>query len=220
MKIIFYDSGIQFEINEGINFLVIEAPEIFERSVVGLHSSFVGISEDVVIDDGEKVDLGKICDMIFTPFDLSFDKKDIQRKLYNTLSMIAETDFGGEYAEVQSAVLRLIDSLVQSSDYDVKIGDFPDIKSYFKLFDISIRNPEGSFASKLIEYIVTVHELTGKRIFLLINCEAYIDDASYAHISKTARYYNLFIVFVARHQIDLIKGENIYIIDSDLCEIH
>lgn len=222
MKIAFYNLGIQFEIFEGINSFVIESPEILEETILNLRSAYAEESGDIKLFDvnGKKLDFDKYCDLIYTPFDLTFEKKEIQRKLYSVLEDISLNEFGEKFAQFRVDMTELIDSIAQTSDYDIRTDECPDIKSYFKLYNVNLSEPEGGFDSKLIEYMITTSKLTGRRVFIIINCEAYLNSEAYAHLKKCARYYDLIIVFISGRQIKLLEEENSYIIDVDLCEIH
>ena len=222
MKIAFYNLGIQFEIFEGINSFVLESPKILEEVIFKLRSAYAEESEDIKLFDenDKKLDLDKHCDLIYTPFDLTFEKKEIQRKLYSVLENISLNEFGDKFAQFQEEMTDLIDSIARTTDYDIRTDEYPDIKSYFRLYNVNLSDSEGGFDSKLIEYMITTSKLTGRRVFIIINCEAYLNSEAYAHLKKCARYYDLIIVFISGRQIELLREENSYIIDADLCEIH
>ncbi len=222
MKLVFYDMNIRWEIAEGINSLVIESPEILEKTVIGFKGAQDGANSNIrIIDDAdEEIDIKGFCDMICTPFDLTFNKREIQKKLYSDLQHIIENYYGEELAELQSQMMNFIDLSAASLDYNATTNDEADVKGLLKLFELHIEEPEGDFTDKLIDYILTIYRLLGKRIFIIVNCEVFLGERSYVFIKKIALYYGIYIVALTGRQIELIKNENTYIIDRDLCEIH
>lgn len=224
MKLVYYDMSTAFGLKANdVNSIVIESPDRFEKFIIELHAS-VEEKEDyfALYDDmDDKSELHKTGDIIISPFDLSFDKREVQKKLYCELD---ETMFNEglqeEFASIQGEILEMLDKIRGASDYDLEFEDNFDSTALFRLYDMHIANPKGRFDEKLIEYIITMRKLTGKNFFAVANCESFLNPDSYRHLAKCAGYYGICIVFLSNRQIELLKNKNTYIIDMDLCEIH
>lgn len=224
MKLVYYDMSTAFGLKANdVNSIVIESPDRFEKFIIELHAS-VEEREDYFAlydDTDDKSELHKTGDIIISPFDLSFDKREVQKKLYGELD---ETMFNEglqeEFAFIQGEILEMLDKIRGASDYDIEFEDDFDSTALFRLYDMHIANPKGRFDEKLIEYIITMRKLTGKNFFAVANCESFLNPDSYRHLAKCAGYYGICIVFLSNRQIELLKDKNTYIIDMDLCEIH
>ena len=223
MKMIYYPLEMSFDLlNGNTNSLVIESPILFEKFLVDIERHFNKEAEIFALYEEEKgKNLIKSGDFIVSPFDLRFDKKEIQKKLYAELGCFAEeTDVISELCRIHGLELEVLDQLFFESGYELIYKEEFVLADLFKKTEVQIKNPEGTFSEKLLEYITTTARLLGKDFFLIANCDAYLGETDYGYIRECAQHYNLCIVFLRNRQLELHKGEKEYIIDRDLCEIH
>ena len=84
MKLVYYNLNLVLDIKEGaVNSIVLESPEWLERFIMDLQDSIENGAEDVALynSQDDPLDLHRNCELIISPFDLTFDKKEIQRKI-------------------------------------------------------------------------------------------------------------------------------------------
>lgn len=224
MKLIYYELSISFELKNGdINIFVIESPDLFEKIIMDLSCALETKEEyfSVYDEKNEKLDMRKICELILSPLDLVFDKREVQRKLFRELeTVMMEDGLVEDLSKIQAGILQILDKLKNQTDYEIDFNDEMDLADMFRLYDIHIANPQGHFDEKLIEYMITLKRLAGIEVFILANCESYLSESAFAHLEKCAMYYELTIIFLTNRQIELLKSKNTYIIDVNLCEIH
>lgn len=223
MKIIHPDLQIKFEIHLAkLNSLVIEKPEYFERIATDLSRAYEKKGEDIMLYQEEnRYDISKYADIIFTPFNLTYDKREIQKKLFVNLQNISEMqDLMSEFAEANGYLLELLNKLDFDSEYDIEYEEDFDFSALLKNYSVHIREPEGRFIEKAIEYMVNLKKLLNKDVFVFINCDAYLAEDDYAYFEKCAQHYGLYILFINSRQIACSHAINECIIDRDLCEIH
>lgn len=224
MKLVYYNLNLVLDIKEGaVNSIVLESPEWLERFIMDLQDSIENGAEEVALynSQDDPIDLHRKCELIISPFDLTFDKKEIQRKLFQELqSTILDENFIEDFSRIQSEIIQLLDRMGEASDYGLDFEAELDLPALFRMYHLHIQDPQGHFDEKLIEYIVTMKKLTGKQVFALANCEAFLAESSYRYLEECAAYYDLSLLFISNRQIELLKDKNTYIIDMDLCELH
>ena len=220
----YYNLNLVLDIKEGaVNSIVLESPEWLERFIMDLQDSIENGAEEVALynSQDDPLDLHRKCELIISPFDLTFDKKEIQRKLFQELqSTILDENFIEDFSRIQSEIIQLLDRMGEASDYGLDFEAELDLPALFRMYHLHIQDPQGHFDEKLIEYIVTMKKLTGKQVFALANCEAFLAESSYRYLEECAEYYDLSLLFISNRQIELLKYKNTYIIDMDLCELH
>lgn len=223
MKLVYYKQNLSFDFSVGkLNSLVLESPILFEHFLVDLYNMLGRQGEEFdLFEEGNKLNLLKRCELISTPFDLHFEKREIQKKLFDELEKSAE-DIGltGLFAETHGRMVALLDELSISSMYELSFNDELCMTDMFKAYDMQIKKPEGSFCEKLIEYMICLQILTGKDFFVIANCDGFLLEGDYEHLEKCVKYYNLCLLFVRNQQLALNFPQQEYIIDVDLCEIH
>lgn len=223
MKLFYYDLNLCFGLERGkLNSLVFESPQVFERVLIGFEQHLHKEAEPFALYEAENaVNLTKCGDMIISPFDLRYDKREQQRKLYSQLETLAEeSDAAILIAEAYGKVIEILDALFFESEYEIEHKEELVLHELFKDLEVHIKNPEGRFIEKLVAYLTTVKQLLNKDFFIIANCDAYLEREDYCFLQECARYYSLCIVFLRNRQCGLKIEENEYIIDCDLCEIH
>ncbi len=223
MKLIYPNMQLSMRLMTGmLNFLVIERKDVFELATIALKDAAENKADEVMLyDDESQQNFSKIADVIFTSFEITYEKREIQKKLFGVLQGISETqDIISEFAEVNGQMLGLLEKLNFESEYDISFAEDFDFSSLMKNYSVHMREPEGRFAERAIEYMVNVKRLLAKDAFIFVNCDAYIPAEDYAYLEECAKQYELMVLFINSRQISLPVKANECIIDMDLCEIH
>ncbi len=223
MKIVYYKENLCIPINKkALNSLVIEDNDFFEQAVIRLYDTLEKKSEDVgLLVDETKSDITKFCELIVSPLELIYNKREIQKKFYAELFAVAEDlELLQLFAEQNGKMIEAIEKLQYETSYDIEFNEEFDFAQILKSYDVNIVKPSGTFATKLTDYMVTIRRLAGKNFFVIANCDAYLKGADYKEIEKIARHYEITVLFLRNRQVELNKDINEYIIDKDLCEIH
>ena len=223
MKLIYSKIGLIINLEYNLlNNAVVEDNKLFEECVLDLVSDITGKNNFFILSDNEDViEINKKLDIIISPLDLKYDKREINKQLYLYLKReMVENDLSQLINEKYSEIKAIIDQINYISDIPIKYNETIADEDLFKHFDILAQNPQGTFIEKLIEYIGVVRKLTKKNIFVLANCEAYICDDELEYLRKYSEYNEIFILFLTNKPINLKNKINTYIIDRDLCELH
>ena len=205
-----------------INQIIIEDSRLYERMVTSIYWQINKQDEQwMLVQDGEELSMDKICDVLISPMDLRFDKKEIQKKLSVDLENEIQSDKNFEvFAELHGDLAQVIGDICERYRYQLEYDFDFRLKEYIKQYGILLADPEGTFLEKLLEYIPVVQDLTGKNIFVLTGCGDYLTDDDFRHLNKWLGYQECYIVITGNRQRLLKESLNEYIIDIDLCEIH
>lgn len=222
MKIIHCEHNIEVDFNCGeICSIIIENPRILDSFVLGLYNSTIRKEDKVyILDNFEKIEFAKLVDLVFSPLELTYEKKDIQKKLLqNILEEITESDISYRFSEIYSSFLENIYEVKINSEYEIDFDENLEMQKLIKCFDIHLKEPIGSFVERIVEYISVMSKLMGKQIFILVGCAHYIDNDEYKLLQKHLAHENVAVLTVEGRQNTLKNLGNQYIMDVDLCEI-
>lgn len=222
MKIIHCEHSIDIDFKCGeITNIAIENPRTLDSFILGVYSSIIKRDDKIyILDNFEKIEFTKLTDLVSSPLELTYDKKDVQKKLLqNILEEITESDISYRFSEICTKFLESIYEVKMSSEYEIDFDENLELQKILKCFDIHLREPVGSFVQRFVEYISVMSRLMGKRIFILSGCSDYIDNEEYKLLQKHVAYENVAVLMVEGRQNSLKNSENQYIMDIDLCEI-
>ena len=222
MKIIHCEHSIDIDFKCGeITNIAIENPRTLDSFILGVYSSIIKRDDKIyILDNFEKIEFTKLTDLVSSPLELTYDKKDVQKKLLqNILEEITESDISYRFSEICTKFLESIYEVKMSSEYEIDFNENLELQKILKCFDIHLREPVGSFVQRFVEYISVMSRLMGKRIFILSGCSDYIDNEEYKLLQKHVAYENVAVLMVEGRQNSLKNSENQYIMDIDLCEI-
>lgn len=222
MKIIHCEHNIEVNFDYGeIRSIIIENPRILDSFVLGLYNSTSRKEDKVyILDNFEKIEFAKLVDLVFSPLELTYEKKDIQKKLLqNILEEITESDISYRFSEICSSFLENIYEVKINSEYEIDFDENLEMQKLIKCFDIHLKEPIGSFVERIVEYISVMSKLMGKQIFILVGCAHYIDNDEYKLLQKHVAHENVAVLTVEGRQNTLKNPGNQYIMDVDLCEI-
>ena len=222
MKIIHCEHNIEVNFDYGeIRSIIIENSRILDSFVLGLYNSISRKEDKVyILDNFEKIEFTKLVDLVFSPLELTYEKKDIQKKLLqNILEEITESDISYRFSEICSSFLDNIYEVKINSEYEIDFDENLEMQKLIKCFDIHLKEPIGSFVERIVEYISVMSKLMGKQIFILVGCAHYIDNDEYKLLQKHVAHENVAVLTVEGRQNTLKNPGNKYIMDVDLCEI-
>ena len=152
MKLVYYNLNLVLDIKEGaVNSIVLESPEWLERFIMDLQDSIENGAEEVALynSQDDPLDLHRKCELIISPFDLTFDKKEIQRKLFQELqSTILDENFIEDFSRIQSEIIQLLDRMGEASDYGLDFEAELDLPALFRMYHLHIQDPQGHFDEK------------------------------------------------------------------------
>ncbi len=221
MKLIYNPLGFSMDIIEaGQNVVVLENNDEFEKFIFRLSAQIEG-SEENFLTDEDNPSAFKRMKMVTSPFDLCITEREIQKKLYLHLQEEIEvTPIIEKLINAHSEIVESLENLNVYSDFEVDFDENFTLTSVLKNMNVRLKCIEGSFCTKLIFVGDVCHKLLDKDIWVLCNCDAYLQEEDYEHIEKWCSYNKITMLFVRNQQISSPINANEYIIDKDLCILH
>lgn len=199
---------------------MIENSDEFEKFILRLSAQIEG-SEENFLTDEDHISAFKRMKMITSPFDLCITEREIQKKLYSYLQEEIEvTPIIENLINAHSEIVEALETLNVYSDFAVDFDENFTLASILKNMNVRLKRFEGSFCTKLISVGEVFHKLLGKDIWVLCNCDAYLEKQDYELIEKWCRYNEITALYVRNQQILSPIHVNEYIIDTDLCILH
>lgn len=223
MNFLFAEQSIDYVLNNKTsNHLVIENPGIMDRLVIALKERVLKESERVRVYDEDVLDFNKVVQVCFSPAELVFDKRELQKRLLcDIVEIIENTELATQISEAQAMFSQTLSKIKIEADYDIDVEEDMGMEFFLKAFNVHLKNPEGDFPHRFVEYILTIHRLLRKRLFVFVGCQSYIRAEDLNEVIRQLSYEEIYVLFVDGYQrLDLSKVGNHYIIDTDMCEIH
>ena len=205
-----------------INSIVVESPHIYDSMIMDLYRQMNREEERWdLLQNEDLLVLDKYCDLLMSPADLHFHKKEIQKELIpEIVREIESSEKFEDLLEQHGDFVQMMSQLGEQYKYPLECDFDFCLKEYLKQYKVTLADVEGSALEKLLEYIPVVQELMGKTVFFLHGYSDYLTEDDFRHLQKWVKYQEYYIVFLGSRQLSLKEDTNEYIIDLDLCEIH
>lgn len=220
MNLLYKGLDINIELKpDCINSIVIENIREFEKFVRAVDKQLNKIEEMFVLENNyANIDFLKHVHVITSPLELRYERKTVQKKLYSALQEDLElSDTVLEIAELYALISEKLDLISLQSDYSVEYSNDFSSLDILKNFDVHLKEPEGTFTERFLEIATTYHKLLGMDIFIIVNCDSYINDDDMQELEKWMKYEEVILVFLRNSQRKSPVKENEFIIDEDWC---
>ena len=139
MKVTCLEPPVIIEILQGKTAsLVIESPETLERFLMNLRTSMNKSAQYFSLsDEMSEMDLPKACELVTTPFDLTYNRREIKKRLYDELcDFIIHNDFSERLSEIHGLALSLLDDLKIAVDYETEYEEELTFTDFLKKYDV------------------------------------------------------------------------------------
>lgn len=216
----YFDNSFELK-SKVINTLVIENRELFISFIKQLHIEMSTEEGKIILqDDLKELGFKKYAELIIDPFTLDPNNAKNLKKLYEKIIDNSSNEEIYEKRLVFENVLKdYIEEIVFSSDYEL-IYDGLDYQNIFKAVNLHIDTEANNLISMIIDYMRISSDLSGTKLFIFLNLDNFLTDVDLIELQNFICYNNI-TVFCLQNQLkrELIKNENLRIIDEDLCEI-
>lgn len=216
----YFDNSFELK-SEVINTLLIENRELFISFIKQLHIEMSTEEGKIILQDELKeLSFKKYAELIIDPFTIDPNNAKNLKKLYERIIESSSNDEIYEKRIVFENILKdYLEEIVFLSDYEL-IYDSLDYQSIFKAVNLHIDTEVNNLTSMIIDYMRISSDLSGTKLFIFVNLDSFLTDADLIELQNFICYNNI-TVFCLQNQLkrELIKNENLRIIDEDLCEI-
>lgn len=222
MKLVNANYGIELELKENIiNILVIENPAILSAVITEMYKQSNGEDGCFVLSEKEKLfKFSKEVVLILEPFSINCNEKKIITKLYQELKIQIDEYMSEETMQLYSRIVDYLDKATLKIPYFTTFQLDFDITGLFKLSGVELECNEQSLCENIITYLKAITQLCGYRIIVLLNLKAFLSIEEIKSLYEFAFYNKIDLILIESVLHTTIQGENICIIDKDMCVIH
>ena len=226
MRLDYIPRSISFEIEkDSSNFIALENAVDFEDIVFDLRETIrYGGDKIRLWNGGNIIDLHRNGDIITSPFEMTFDKRELQKKALELfLSELRYCGLDELLADINQSLLKMISEAEVMFDFALEYPEFISADAVLKGVGVRLRNPEGTFIERLVEYVQCLHRIGGKSKFFFVNCGAYLredDNPVLEQLAKDEKVEVIQIDGIANRSCGVGNKSNVAIIDSDSCELY
>lgn len=220
MKLAHFDFENTFEIEAGrINVLVVESEEKFFGYCAELFGQIGGASGNFCLSDREEMlSLSQRGAVIYDYFDLRFNERKFQSKLYRELQAVAEQNFLREYQQLREVLSDFLAKLNAESECPIDYNEDSGMTELFKSFGVCIQQEE-TLLDNLLLYMRVCEAFFGIKCFFLFNLKTVLTERQLLDFYHETELMDVGIFLLENVQKPKLKGEIVTIIDRDLCEI-
>lgn len=221
MKLVYpeIESIFDFDIDR-VNSLVIENPSFLKELLFDLKSQMDGLDGKAVLSENDKpVKISKCIDFteVFVPFEVN--RKSLINKLISKISANGnEPEFFLESSELLTSISEYLSRLSFGMPCRVDFNGIS-LNSIVKAASPCIVDDSGTLSESVINYMETVTELDGIKLFCFYNFRAVVDNKELEKFSETVLKHGYKVFLIESFSKNRFSLENRITIDYDLCEI-
>lgn len=201
--------------------MVIEDPKTFGNFISELSTQINGGEGKAILAEDLKVlAFSKEVEIITDPILADINSHKITNKLLTVLREKAmESENFIATQEIKSQISKYAEQIVFSSDLPICYDDEIEISSLFKGLSIKISNDGLCLAEKMIEYVRILQMLLGIKLVIFANLKCYLNEDDLGRFYQLVGYLKINVILLENIVRGKIDGEEMYIIDRDLCRI-
>ncbi len=207
-----------------VNVIVIEKPETLAEFVGELLVQFQDKDgNNIISDSGDIIKLQKYAKLIINPFELDYNDRIIQKKLFEEISGIVREKFIEETYNMHGEILSFLDRILYEVPYNVVYNDEENIIGLLKLYGVEIEKNENTILEKIVNYIKVLARLCRINIIFLVNIKTYLNEEELVKLYEFVNYEKVHLILIESTYRKLerkIVYEKCCIIDKDYCIIN
>lgn len=200
--------------------LVIESPKLLSQLLGELTQQAHGDAGRYILSlNGKNIELKDKVKLIYDPFSLSCNEKMILSSIYFEIKCLALDE--AHYLHTNESLEHLTKYLNNlASEVDLSVfSEMPSIQDIIKAVTPSFEEAYESLLDRICQYLDAIFKHTSIALIIFVNLKKYLNEADYINFVKHIRYEKYKVLLIESGLEGSIKGEEITIIDSDLCEI-
>ena len=200
--------------------LVVENQKLLYDMITDITIQIQGNDGNTVLsEDNKLLSISKSVEIIsqFIPFEMN--TKTLVSKISSQMQKLAVADMN--YMKTQEILAHWEKYLLELSIEMVGGIEFNKItaESLIKAAGIHIDDVYDSLGEKLLDYFELVQEYDAKKLFVLVNLRSYMPDLEMEKFFKEILDRNIQIFLLESAERPLLKEEERYIVDDNLCVI-
>lgn len=201
--------------------ICIENPILFRRFTENLWKQANGMEGEIFLTQGNKqIKLNKEGCVIFNLYSVDVNEKKIINRVYNDIQELVEQNFYMQTAEINSAVVELLDEvethLPYPLDYSLNL-DFPQL---LKIYGVKLEMQDTELIERVVNYMRLSHQVLGTILFVFVHFRDYFTEEELSRLNEMTRYEQISVLMIENSmRSDDSLNEKWWIVDQDSCII-
>ncbi len=221
MKLCYAPDGLEILIPEGgVSGICLENPKTMQSFVSNLWKQSNGEEGDIFISNGDKsVHLDKGVSVVFNPFSIDVNEKKILTKLMSEMQVISETELYVQKAELNAAIISLLDEINLRMPYPMTYSLDLDIQQLLKAYSVKVDMQSTSLMEHIVDYVKLGHQVLGIKLYVFLHLKDYLSEEDLEKLYEMVAYEQISVLLLESKMIDKLPQEQWWIVDADNCII-
>ena len=172
------------------------------------------------MSNGDKsVHLDKGVSVVFNPFSIDVNEKKILTKLMSEMQVISETELYVQKAELNAAIISLLDEINLRMPYPMTYSLDLDIQQLLKAYSVKVDMQSTSFMEHIVDYVKLGHQVLGIKLYVFLHLKDYLSEEDLEKLYEMVAYEQISVLLLESKMIDKLPQEQWWIVDADNCII-
>jgi CRISPR-associated protein Csn2 len=210
------------ELSEGsIAGISFENPVLFRSFTENLWKQSNGMDGEIYLTKGDKpVKLHKEGCVVFNPYDIDVNDKKVLNHIYSEMQELAEQDCYVKKAEINAAIVSLLDELETSLPYPLEYSLELDFSQLLKLYGVKVEMQCAGLMERVVCYIRLIHQVLGVELFIFVHFLDYFSLEEVEQLEEMVRYEQIFVLLIENKvSPEKFTNQKWWILDGDSCII-
>lgn len=221
MKLIYSEYDIDIELSvDKVNILCIENRTVFSECIMELWNQCK--SKDgkwLLSDKGNDLQVSKNVTSILNPVGLDLNDRKLLKILYQNMEADIYENKYLKLGEINSSIVSYIDEIVDRQPYAIEFDYNVSVADLLKIYNVRFSEEMDSLLELIITYVQLWHRVANIKVFVFVNLKTYLDNNQVIQLYEMLKYEQVFILLIEANYTGKLDGENVKIIDKDLCFI-
>lgn len=200
--------------------LIIEDPVALRKFLEELSSQIAGCTGSIVV--GEKnapLEISHAVALVTDPFHPNMESRKLSGRILQLAARAAE-DHEGSLHMIMSEINALAAELSMEMDFEAAFRTLEDPVELLKLMDFHLDSDNLELPELLLEWMRLQRLFFGKQLFVMYGLKACLSEDELMSFYRSVSYEKINLLLLEAFQRgDALPGEELTIIDKDLCVI-
>ncbi len=222
MKFKIKDISKEFEIKENIkNVIVLESVDKFRKFISSIIDEEFKDNSIFFYEGNDEFKNNKILEYIHDPLSLDFNNTSFLRKVYKYLENNIDNYYKEEVEKLKKDISLFLFNITDNLELEFDINISFNIIKIFEGAQLSIFYENDNIVEKLCKYMDFISQIENKNIFIFNSLRFNLSKEELIKLYEYADILKYSIISVERVLLyDIFSEEELYICDSDFCEIY
>lgn len=204
-----------------IPILVVEHPKLFRQFVFTLSRQAEGEEGEFVLSlDYNPLDCGEHLQVVRDYTAFSLDDRKLQNRFQSLLQVAIREELPEKTDCLQRVIVDYLETVATTMEYPVTFSDGEYALTLLKALKCHpVLDGEGPL-EQLVQYLELYNGLMKNQCFVLVGAHMYFSEEELLGFYRLVGYRKWRVLLLESHMTSPLLGEEVYLLDQDLCELH